>query len=335
MAGNIGGAKASGSLLVPNPKLRLLDQVSEVARFKHYSIRTEQSYRQWVRRFVLFHQKRHPREMGEAEIRQFLSHLASAQKVAASTQNQALNALVFLYSQVLHQPIGDLGEIERAKRPARLPVVLSKPEVKRVLTAMEGTHELMARLLYGTGMRLMECARLRVKDVDFEQSQIVVRDGKGMKDRVTILPEALRGPLQEHLQRVRLLHASDVAAGGGEVYLPLALARKYPSAGREWAWQYVFPAARLSIDPRSGALRRHHVNELGLQRAVKTAMRVAQIQKPATCHTLRHSFATHLLENGYDIRTVQELLGHKDVSTTQIYTHVLSKPGLGVKSPLD
>jgi len=321
--------------LLPNPKAKLRDQVGEVMRFKHYSLRTEEAYWNWIKRFILFHGKRHPREMGAGEAQSFLTDLAARQNVAVATQNQALNALVFLYREVLNLPLGDIGEIERPRRPARLPVVLSREETQRVLAAFEGTHQLMAKLLYGTGMRLMECIRLRVKDVDMAQNQVLVRDGKGFKDRVTMLPETLKAPLMEHLRRVKLLHEQDLAQGGGDVYLPHALSRKYPSAGREWGWQYVFPAATLSQDPRSGVYRRHHTNEQGLQRAMKAAVRLADLTKLATCHTLRHSFATHILEAGYDIRTVQELLGHKDVSTTQIYTHVLSKPGIGVRSPLD
>lgn len=304
-------------------------------RFKHYSLRTETTYREWIRRYILFHDKRHPRELGAPEISRFLSHLAVQGKVAASTQNQAFNALLFLYREVLGQDFGPLQEVQRAKRPARLPVVLTKAEAERVLAGMTGTFRLMAVLLYGTGMRLMECVRLRVKDIDFEANQIVVREGKGFKDRVTILPLSLKAALQTHLQRVQLLHQQDLSQGGGTVYLPYALERKYPKANREWGWQYVFPAARPSRDPRSSALQRHHVNEQGLQRAVKDAVRLAGIHKPASCHSLRHSFATRLLENGYDIRTVQELLGHASVATTQIYTHVMEKPGLGVRSPVD
>lgn len=320
---------------IPNPKLKLLDQVSEVMRFKHHSLRTEQAYRQWIKRFIFFHGKRHPRDLGKAEVRTFLNDLAARQGVAVSTQNQALNALVFLYREVLHLRLGEIEEIERPTRPARLPVVLTREETKRLLAAMTGTHQLMARLLYGAGLRLMEGVRLRVKDVDFAANQIVVREGKGFKDRVTMLPEALCAGLREHLQRVKLLHEEDLRRGGGEVYLPLALGRKYPNAGRDWCWQYVFPAATVARDPRGGAIRRHHVNEQGLQRAVKEAVRLVGLTKPATCHTLRHSFATRLLEAGYDIRTVQQLLGHKDVTTTMIYTHVMQKPGLGIKSPLD
>lgn len=308
----------------------------EVIRFKHYSIRTEHAYVQWIKAFILFHQKRHPREMGAAEIRAFLTHLAVERNVAASTQNQALNARVFLYREVLRVEPGDLGLFERAKRPAKLPVVLTRNECRRILSAIKpGTLSLMARLLYGTGMRLMECLRLRVKDVDFEMNQIVIREGKGAKDRVTVLPESLKEELRLHLDRVRLLHASDLQEGFGEVFLPCALERKYPQAGREWNWQYVFPSAKRSIDPRSEKVRRHHLKEVCLQRAIKEAVRLAGIHKPASCHTLRHSFATHLLEAGYDIRTVQELLGHESVETTQIYTHVMQRPGLGVRSPLD
>ena len=320
---------------VPNPKLKLLDQVSEVMRYKHHSLRTEQAYRQWIKRFIFFHGKRHPKDMGPPEIRSFLNDLAVRQRVAVSTQNQALNALVFLYREVLGVDFGDLGEFERPSRPARLPVVLRQEETQRLLAAMTGTFQLMAQMLYGTGMRLMECVRLRVKDVDFVANQVIVRDGKGFKDRGTMLPEMVKARLQQHLERVRLLHEEDLATGNGRVYLPLALGRKYPNVEREWYWQYVFPAAKLSRDPRSGQIRRHHVNEMGLQRSVKAAVRLARINKPASCHTLRHSFATHLLENGYDIRTVQMLLGHKDVATTMIYLHVMQKPGLGVKSPLD
>lgn len=333
----MGRAKASGTGtgFIPNPRLKLLDQVSEVMRFKHYSIRTETTYREWIKRYILFHNKRHPREMAATEVSRFLSDLAVRRKVSASTQNQAFNALLFLYREVLHQDWGELGQVERAKRPERLPTVLTKAEVARVLAGMTGTHQLMAKLLYGTGMRLMECVRLRVKDVDFGQNQIVVRAGKGFKDRVTMLPATLKDALGEHLKRVKLLHEKDLAAGNGAVYLPYALAQKYPTADREWGWQYAFPAATLSRDPRSGQVRRHHANEQGLQRAVKEAVRLAGVTKPASCHTFRHSFATHLLEGGYDIRTVQDLLGHVDVATTQIYTHVMAKPRLGVRSPLD
>jgi integron integrase len=331
---------AKAAFVIANPKSKLLDQMREVLRVKHYSLRTEEAYVQWARRFLKFHRDRagawkHPRELGATEVVAFLNHLANAEHVAAATQNQALNAISFLYTQVLGLELGDLGEFLRASRPRRVPVVLSQQEVGRLLASLEGTWRLMAQLLYGTGLRLMEGLRLRVKDLDFDRGQIMVHDGKGFKDRVTMLPEAVRAGLQEHLKRVRLLWESDVREEFGEVYLPEALARKYPNAAREWSWQWVFPSRSRSRDPRSGRERRHHVQETGLQRAVKAGLRLSGITKLATCHTLRHSFATHLLENGYDIRTVQELLGHKDVATTQIYTHVMRKPGLGVKSPLD
>jgi integron integrase len=318
-------------------KPKLLDQVRDVIRRKHFSIRTEQSYVDWIRRFILFHNKRHPREMAEAEVTEFLTYLAREGRVAASTQNQALSALLFLYKQVLKQEIGWLDGVERAKRPVRLPVVLTRDEVHKIFAHLHGTPRLMAGLLYGSGLRLMECVRLRVKDIDFGYARITVRDGKGAKDRVTMLPINLAKPLQRHLQKVQAQHEEDVEAGFGSVFLPNAIARKYPRAAKKWVWQYVFPSSRLSFDPRSpaAAKQRHHIDETLLQDAVKKAVRASGITKPATCHALRHSFATHLLENGYDIRTVQELLGHKDVSTTMIYTHVLNKPGLGVRSPLD
>jgi integron integrase len=318
-------------------KPKLLDQVRDVIRRKHFSIRTEQTYVDWIRRFILFHNKRHPREMAETEITAFLTHLARVGRVAASTQNQALSALLFLYKEVLKQNLGYLQGVERAKRPSRLPVVLTRDEVHKIFAHMHGTYRLMAGLLYGSGLRLMECVRLRVKDVDFGYARITVRDGKGGKDRVTMLPVNLAKPLERHLQKVKAQHEEDLEAGFGSVFLPGALARKNPAAAKEWAWQYVFPSSRLSADPRApaGVKQRHHVNESVLQEAVKNAVRASGFPKPATCHTLRHSFATHLLENGYDIRTVQELLGHKDVSTTMVYTHVLNKPGIGVKSPLD
>ena len=316
-------------------KPKLLDQVRDVIRRKHFSIRTEQTYVDWIKRYIFFHGKRHPNEMAEAEITAFLTHLARAGKVAASTQNQALSALLFLYREVLQQNIGWLDQVERAKRPARLPVVLTKDEVRRLFAHLHGTNRLMAGLLYGSGLRLMECMRLRVKDVDLGYLRVTVRDGKGGKDRITMLPVNAAKPLERHLQKVKAQHEQDLEDGFGSVYLPDALERKYPNAAREWMWQYVFPSSRLSIDARSGVRRRHHVEESSLQLGIKRAVRASGIQKPATCHTLRHSFATHLLENGYDIRTVQELLGHKDVSTTMIYTHVLNRPGIGVKSPLD
>lgn len=318
-----------------NSSPKLLDQVRGKIRLKHYSIRTEQAYADWIKRFILFFGKRHPRDLGAADVEKFLTHLAVEGKVAASTQNQAKSALLFLYREVLEIELPWLDNVERAKVPKRLPVVLTRPEVQAVLSQLQGTHWLIASLLYGTGMRIMECMRLRIKDIDFSRKEILVRDGKGFKDRVTMLPASLANPLREHLQKVKTLHEQDLAAGFGSVYLPYALARKYPNAARDWGWQYVFPAAGMSSDPRSGEVRRHHVQEQAIQRAMKQAVRDANLVKIATPHTLRHSFATHLLEGGYDIRTVQELLGHSDVSTTMIYTHVLNKGGRGVTSPLD
>jgi len=317
------------------PKKKLLDQVREAIRRKHYSIRTEEAYVTWIKRYILFHNKRHPKEMGSAEIQAYLTYLAMEQNVAASTQNQALSALLFLYREVLGKELEFPINALRAKRPKRLPTVLTKEEALRVIGCLSGTYQLMAKLLYGSGLRLMECVRLRVKDVDFAQHQIIVRDGKGQKDRVTMLSDSVAISLQEHLQRVKRLHEKDLTQGYGSVYLPYALERKYPNADREWIWQYVFPSSRLSKDPRSGKVRRHHISESSLQKAVREAARLAGINKRVTCHTFRHSFATHLLENGYDIRTVQELLGHKDVKTTMIYTHVLNRGGLAVRSPLD
>lgn len=394
---------------------RLFDKVRDVMRLKHYSIRTEEAYLNWIRRFIVFHSRggrpsheatacqasapstqlsvnryqgqksaegnvaltgnsgtqkriwRHPDELGTEEVREFLTSLAVDRKVAAATQNQALSALLFLYQQVLKKEIGWLDDVERAQRPVRLPVVCTAEEVRAILSEISGTTaRLMANLLYGSGLRLMECVRLRVKDVDLAYNRITVRDGKGAKDRVTMLPVRLCEPLQRHLRKVKAQHEEDLAEGFGAVYLPFALERKHPNAAREWAWQYVFPSNRRSGDPRAefsltlpspsgigkdargeekeegggrkaekGILRRHHVSEQILQRAVKEAVRRAKVAKPVSCHTFRHSFATHLLENGYDIRTVQELLGHKDVSTTMIYTHVLNRPGIGVQSPLD
>ena len=312
-----------------------MDQVREAIRVKHYSIRTERAYVDWIKRFILFHNKRHPRDMGNAEIETFLTHLAVNQNVAASTQNQALSALLFLYRVVLKQELDSTIDAVRAKKPKRLPTVLSKDEVHKVIGFLSGTHPLMVKVLYGSGLRLMECLRLRVKDLDFSQQQIIVRDGKGQKDRVTMLPESLVPLLQEHVRHVRHIHEEDLSKGYGSVYLPFALERKYPNASREWLWQYVFPASRLSTDPRTGAEHRHHVHESGLQKAVRKAAFKAGIDKRITCHTFRHCFATHLLEAGYDIRTLQELLGHKDVKTTMIYTHVLNKGPLAVRSPLD
>lgn len=328
------------AFVIANPKSSLMDQVREVLRVRHYSLRTEEAYTGWVVRFLKYHRDqsgewKHPRDLGPVEVVGFLNHLASVKAVSAATQNQALNAIVFLYSQVLGVELGDLGEFLQASRRKRLPVVLGKAEVQRLLGSLPDAFRLPGQVLYGTGMRLMEVLRLRVKDIDFDRGEIMVRGGKGDKDRVTMLPELIRAPMVEHLKRVRVLWESDLREGYGEVYLPEALARKYPRAAKEWGWQWVFPSRSRSRDPRSGVIRRHHVLETGLQRAMKGALRVSGITKPATCHTLRHSFATHLLESGYDIRTVQELLGHKDVSTTMIYTHVLNKPGLAVKSPLD
>ena len=314
---------------------RLLEQLRARIRTKHYSIRTEDAYVDWVRRFTLHFGKRHPRDLGAREIERFLTDLAVEGHVSASTQNQAKSALLFLYRDVLGIELEWLRNVTQAKVPQRLPVVLTETEVRRVFKHFRESYVLMAQLLYGSGMRLMECVRLRVKDVDFERLEIVVRDGKGQKDRLTMLPRACLAALQSHLGRVRRLHADDLRQGFGAVYLPFALAKRYPRAAHEWGWQYVFPSMKLSVDPRSNIKRRHHVDEQGLQRALKQAVRDAGIVKPATPHTLRHSFATHLLQAGYDIRTVQELLGHADVSTTMIYTHVLNRGGRGVVSPLD
>lgn len=358
--------------LVPNPKLRLRDQLHEVMRFKHYAVRTEEAYWGWIRQYLEFHRDhprltpalsptpsltqpsaplshplgegmgaetektwRHPREMGLPEVQAFLAHLATERNVAVATQNQALNALVFLYKEVLHRPLGQLQEYARPTRLPRLPVVLSREEVARLLAALPEKYALLGRLLYGTGMRVMEGLRLRVKDVDFARNQIVIRAGKGDKDRVTMLPENIKLALQQQLERAKVIHEQDLAEGFGAVHLPHALAEKYPSAPQEWAWQYVFPAEKRAVDPHTGVTRRHHAQEENVQRAVKAAAGRAGLTKLVTPHVLRHCFATHLLENGYDIRTVQDLLGHKDVATTQIYLHVLQKPGIGVKSPLD
>jgi integron integrase len=314
---------------------RLEESFRRVARALHLSHRTEDAYWGWVRQFILFHGKRHPREMGEAEVAEFLTHLAADREVAAATQNQALNALVFLYRRVLERALGELGTVVRARRPRKVPVVLSREEVGRLLGALSGTTELMARLLYGSGLRLMECVRLRVKDVDVEAGVITVQDAKGGRGRRTMLPGSLREAVREHLQRVRVLFDEDRAAGCPGVQLPNALGVKAPRAAVSWAWFWVFPAARESRDPRSGVRRRHHVGEDYLQRAVRRAAREVGIAKPVGPHVLRHCFATHLLEAGYDVRTVQELLGHRDVATTQVYLHVLNRPGLGVRSPLD
>lgn len=317
------------------PPPRLLDRVRAAIRVRHYSIRTEDAYVDWVRRYILFHGKRHPADMGADEVAAFLSDLAVNRQVSASTQNQAKAALLFLYKQVLQQDLPWLSEVVAAKQSRRLPVVLTQREVRELLLYMDGTMWLAASLLYGTGMRLLECLRLRVKDVEFERREIIVRKGKGNKDRVTVLPENLIEPLKAQIAKAQALHQKDLDAGLGEVYLPDALTVKYPGAARAWGWQYVFPSPVLSIDPRSNKQRRHHIYEQSVQKAVGLAARRAQITKPCTPHVLRHSFATHLLQAGYDIRTVQELLGHTDIKTTMIYTHVLNKGGRGVLSPLD
>jgi integron integrase len=313
----------------------LFEQVRNLIRVRHYSLRTEQTYLNWIRQFLEFHRNRSVESMGKQEVHAFLTFLAVRKNVSASTQNQALSALVFLYREVLQQPFDWLDELERAKRPHHVPVVLTREEVRSLLAHLEGTCWLMAALLYGCGLRLMECVRLRVKDIDFEYKQIIIRDAKGQKDRITMLPSNLVDPIRNHLARIKRLHESDIQEGYGHVHLPFAISRKYPQANLEWYWQYVFPAAKRSQDPRTKRIQRHHASEQCLQRAVREAVRKARIVKPASCHTLRHSFATHLLESGYDIRTVQELLGHKDVATTMIYTHVLQKGAGGVKSPFD
>jgi integron integrase len=320
---------------MPQPAIHLLDHTQLVLRRQHYSIRTEHAYLAWIRRFILFHHKRHPKDMAAPEIEAFLTYLAVDAHVAAPTQNQALSALLFLYRHVLGLEVDLPLNNVRARRTHRLPTVLSRDEVHRLLNNLTGTHQLTARLLYGSGLRLMECLRLRVKDVDFELLQLTVRDGKWSKDRVSMLPESLIPSLADHLSRVRQLHQRDLELGLGAVALPTALETKYPNAPFDWRWQYVFPAPHPSRDPRTGRIHRHHVGPAGLQRAVPKASRLAGINKRVSCHTLRHSFATHLLENGYDIRTVQELLGHKDVKTTMVYTHVLQRGGLAVRSPLD
>jgi integron integrase len=318
----------------PPRKSAFLTQVRAAIRMRHYSYRTEQTYVGWIVRFIRFHRCRHLNEMAEAEVAAFLSALAMRRRVSASTQNQALHALVFLYKHVLDRPLAELHGIARAKQRERLPVVLTPDEVGRLLRCIDTSYWLPACIMYGSGLRLMETVRLRTKDLDFEHRAIVVRAGKGGKDRVVTLPDELIVPLKRQLQGVKLVHEKDLIDGFGDVALPHALARKYPSAGRQWGWQFVFPSRRRSIDPRSGIERRHHVDESGLQKAVKHAVRKAGIEKPASCHTLRHSFATHLLERGMDIRTVQEQLGHKDVRTTQLYTHVLGRGGSAVQSPL-
>ena len=316
-------------------KPKLLDRVRLAMRAHHYSPRTEEAYVAWIKRYIFFHGKRHPAEMGAEEVTRFLSSLALDGRVAASTQNQALSALLFLYREVLQQDLPWLEGVVRAKRPIRLPVVLAREEVQAVLAHLRGTPRLMGTLLYGAGLRLLECAQLRVKDVDFALNQILVRNGKGQKDRVTLLPATVKADLARHLEAVRQQHQRDLSNGAGWVELPGGLERKYPNAGREWGWQWVFPATRIYVDRECGKRRRHHLHESVIQRAVKEGVRRAGIAKPATCHTFRHSFATHLLEDGYDIRTVQELLGHKDVTTTMIYTHVLNRGPAAVRSPAD
>lgn len=320
----------------PGKGKKLLDQYSEFLRNRHYSLRTEKTYLGWVRQFIIYHNKRHPREMGVAEINDFITYLVNQKTVSASTQNQAISAILFLYRNVLVIQLDEKALIPiRPTKPKRVPTVLSKNEARNVISTMDGIYKIMAQMMYGSGLRLMEVMRLRVKDLDFANRQIIVRDGKGENDRVTMLPDVLLEPLRLHLKQVRAQHDLDLSMGYGTVYLPYALERKYPNANLEFAWQYVFPAHDLSIDPVRGVKQRHHLNEVNLQRAVKQAAKLAKMDKPVSPHTFRHSFATHLLENGYDIRTVQELLGHKDVKTTMIYTHVLQRGGLAVKSPLD
>ena len=313
----------------------VIKQLKSEIRQRNYSISTERTYLHWLKRYIVFHNNTSPKDMSESEVAAFLEHLAVERNVSASTQNLALNALVFYYKNVMNRPLDDLGEIVRAKRSSHVPVVLSMNEVDLLLASIKGRHALMSSLLYGTGMRLMECVRLRVLDIDFEYKQIVVRQAKGLKDRVVPLPIKLMEPLSMHLIDVRNVHDQDLKQGFGSVYLPYALSRKYPSAEKEWKWQYAFPSGRLSVDPVTGMTRRHHIDESGLQKAIRRTVKSIGINKKVSSHTLRHSFATHMLENGYDIRTVQELLGHADVSTTMIYTHVMNKGGRGVISPLD
>ncbi len=316
----------------PSP---LLDAVRAEIRTRHYSPRTERADVGWIRRFVFFHGRRHPKDLGEAEVSAFLSDLAVRRNVSASTQNQALSALVFLYTHVLGRDLPWLSDLVRAKRPTRVPAVLSRAEVAAVLSHLHGTEWLMASLLYGAGLRLLECCRLRVKDVDFDRREIVVRDGKSQRDRISLLPDTLTPSLRRHLDAVRAQHARDISGGRGSVEVPDALERKYPRVAYEWAWQWIFPATRFHLHSETGRRRRHHLHESVLQRAVRQAVQLARIPKHASCHTFRHSFATHLLESGYDIRTIQELLGHRDVATTMIYTHVLDRGGKGVRSPLE
>jgi integron integrase len=317
------------------PKKKLLDQVRDAIRLKHYSYRTEETYVQWIRRYILFHHKRHPKDMGVPEIEAFLTHLATIDNVAASTQNQAFSALLFLYRHVLEIQLDDRIDALRARRSRYLPTVLTSEEAKAIIQQLSGVHRLLTILLYGSGLRLREVLQLRVKDIDFTQRQLTIRDAKGGESRVTMLPDRAINPLKHHLEQVKKLHQQDLNQGYGATQLPFALAKKYKNADRQWLWQYAFPASTRCQDPRSGATLRYHLHESGLQKAIKQAVRATTIQKRVSCHTFRHSFATHLLQNGYDIRTVQELLGHKDVKTTMIYTHVLNRGGRGVISPLD
>ena len=322
-------------LFADKPVPRLYDRIVEVLRVRHYSRRTEEAYLHWIRRYIEFHEHQHPRQLAEGDVNRFLTHLAVKEHVAASTQNQALSAVLFLYEHALEQPLDRIEGVVRARRPKRLPVVLTIEEVSRVMTRLTGDKWLIAMLLYGGGLRLLEALRLRVKDLDFERGEITVREGKGDKDRVTMLPQAVIRPLQEHLRRVEAVHQQDLADGHGRVELPHALARKYPNANREWRWQFVFPQEHRWRNPQTGEQGRHHIDESLVQRAVAAAVRQAGLTKRVTSHTFRHSFATHLLADGYDIRTVQELLGHSDVRTTMIYTHVLNRGGRGVRSPAD
>jgi integron integrase len=328
-------SKLSAPKFAEPTKPKLLRQLADAIRARHYARRTERAYVGWVRRFILFHGKRHPNDLGGPEINAYLTNLATEQRVSASTQNQALAAILFLYKEVLDRDLPWIGPVVHAKRPERLPVVLSRNEVAALLQCLRGTTRLIACLLYGSDLRLLECLQLRIKDIDFSRKEIRVRDGKGRKDRVTLLPAAVSEALREHLQAIRSQHETDLRNGAGYVALPDALRAKYPAAPREWAWQWVFPATRTYVDPTTHERRRHHRHESAVQRDIKAAARAANIPKPASCHALRHSFATHLLESGQDIRTIQELLGHKDVSTTMIYTHVLNSGPLGVRSPLD
>ncbi len=315
--------------------LKLMDQIRQCIRLKGYSIRTEKAYVSWIKRYIFYHDKRHPKEMGEKEIEAFLAYLVMNLNVSSSTQNQAFNALIFLYKNVINMELFGKINAPRAKKKQQVPTVMTHEEAINVIYAMNGIYQIMAKVMYGTGLRVIECVRLRVKDIDFELMQIIVRDGKGGKDRITMFPEAIVEAVREHLNYVKKLHVNDLSNGFGRVYLPNALMRKYKNMDLEWGWQYVFPAKSFSLDPRSGMKRRHHIHASLVQKAVKKAVRVAGIHKKVSCHTFRHSFATHILEDGYDIRTVQELLGHKDVSITMIYTHVLNKGGRAVRSPLD